>query len=233
MEEIDINKFLKLSKKKKNEFLYESVKNLCKEICEIKNIEFNENITYTIIEIYYNSIYFSSIRSFYYSDIENVLNNAKRYKNDELKAIIFHYNDYVKKIKKYKEFENKIQKEGFFNLESKYKENLRNLLIKMLDFKKRKYDKNSTLIDLIDEIELCYYDYDYIWTPLYQLLNGKCIYRDTVRDEFWVINADDVEYLDILNKIYKFFSEDENSYKNYNQFYEDITLKDNETIEDI
>ena len=207
--------------------------NLCKEICELKNIEFDKNIISTANEIYYNSIYFSGFED-YYKDISCIINNKiKRVKKKEFSTIICRCNYFVFKIKEYKEFKEKINKEGFSNLEKKYKENLKTLFIKMLDFKKRRYDKNGTLIDLIKEIDLCYHDYEYIWTPLYQLLNGKCIYRDTIIDEFWLIKADDVEYLDILNDIYDYFINDETLYKDYDPFYEDITLEENQTLEDL
>ncbi len=233
MEKIDIDDFLKLKRKDRNKILCEFSENLCKEICKLKNIEYDENIFYTAKEIYYNSIYFSDFES-YCRDVSYIVSeDVKRVKKYELKNVISSYNGYINKIKKYKQFENKIQKEGFSNLEKKYKENLRNLFIKMLDFKKRKYDKNGALLDLIEEIELCYYDFDYIWSPLYQLLYNKCIYKDTIRDEFWVINADDVEYLDILNRTYEYFSEDEKIYKDYEPYYEEITLEENQTLEDI
>ena len=103
----------------------------------------------------------------------------------------------------------------------------------MLDYKNRKYDKGKEVVELLEDIDLCYFDYDYLWTPLYQLLNGKRIFRDTVRDEFWTINADDVEYLYEMRKIYNFFTKDEDRYKNYNQLYDDIILKENQIIEDL
>ena len=233
MEKIDIDDFLKLKRKDRNKMLCEISENLCKEICKLKNIEYDEDIFYTAKEIYYNSIYFSNFES-YCRDVSHIVReDVKRVKKIELKNVISSYNGYINKIKKYKQFENKIQKEGFSNLEKKYKENLRSLFNKMLDFKKRKYDKNGALLDLIEEIELCYYDFDYIWSPLYQLLYKKCIYKDTIRDEFWVINADDVEYLDILNRTYEYFSEDEKIYKDYEPYFEEITLEENQTLEDV
>ena len=233
MEKVSVNNFLKLTRKNKNELLREISEELCKEICELKNIEFDEDINYTAKKIYYYSIYFCDFED-YCSDVSYIINNKiKRVKRKEFNSVISHYNYYVKKVKKYKKLKNRIEKEGFSNIEKKYKENLRTLFIKMLDFKNRKYDKNEDLTDLVGEINLCYNNYEYIWKPLDQLLNQKCIYRDTIIDEFWMIKADDVEYLDILNDIYEYFTNDEDLYKNYNQFNEDITLEENQTVEDL
>lgn len=233
MEKIDVNDFLKLKRKYKNELLRKISDELCKEICNLKNIKFDGDLNSTASEIYYNSIYFSEFED-YCKDASFIINNKmKRIKKTEFGSVISHYNYYVAKIKEYKELKDRIEKEGFSNIEKKYKENLRSLFIKMLDFKNRKYDKNEDITDLVVEINLCYSDYEYIWVPLDQLLNDKCIYRDTIIDEFWMIKADDVEYLDILNDIYEYFTNDEDLYKNYNQFNEDITLEENQTVEDL
>ncbi len=225
---------MKVSKIKRYRDLYNNVEKICREISDLKNIDISDMDLYNAsMEIYYNSIWFSDIyglcRDLCFIDSETI----KNIDNQEFARMERNYNELVEEINCYKEFQNIIQEEGFLNLENEYMTKLKELFCKMLDYKNRKYDKEKEVVELLEDIDLCYFDYDYLWTPLYQLLNGKRIFRDTVRDEFWTINADDVEYLYEMRKIYNFFTKDEDRYKNYNQLYDDIILKENQIIEDL
>ncbi len=234
MQKIDIKEFFKLNKEKRYDLLYNKIINLNKKICELKGIKSESDDFFHISEeIYYNSIWFEDLR-FLCSEFDKTkYKKIKDIKDDEYKYMINIYNDLIDEVNKYQKIDKLIKEKGYSNLEKEYKENLENLFYKMLDFKKRKYEKGSTLLKLLDEINLCYYDYECFWTPLYQLLNGKCIYKDTDRDDFWLIKADDVEYIGIMKEIYEIFASGKEDYKNYDQLYEDITLQENQTIEDL
>lgn len=250
MDIIDINNFSKMDEEKQYKLLNNNTKKLIKEICKQKNIKIQNNDFYHASEeIYYNSVCFSSAYSLC-NRLEHYINNknTEDIEEDEdddidtgydklniysLDATLGVYNDLVKELKNYKEIKKMIAKEGFTKLETKYKKELIEIFYKMLDFKNRKYNKKSTIEELIKEVDLCYHDYYSMWEPLYQILVYNCIYKDTEKDDRWKIMADDVEHLWIIKDTYDFFAEDEERYKNYDNYYEDITLEENQTLEDL
>ena len=221
------------------EYLLDKVYELGKNILDIKNIKYEkseftkdkEHELYSIQQkIYYHSIWFESFRS--------LADKVRfRYEEDSLEEkvefIIKVYNELVFELSEYKKQKEKIEKEGFENLEKKLKTGLREIFCKMLDHKKRTYKKDSSLPELIKELTLCYSDFKWLFDDTYTMLVAKMVYRNTERDDFWRIDADNVEYLSNLEFTYNYFSEDENTYKNYTQYYEDITLREGQSLKDL
>lgn len=219
--------------------LFDKVLELGKEIITTKGIknqtpeyiESPDQELYNIQQaIYYYSIWFESYRT--------LADQVKyRYEDDDLEEkiqfIIKIYNELIDELTEYKKEKERIEKQGYEKLDTELKSGLKDIFCKMLDYKKRKYDKEATLPELIKELVLCYSDYKWIFDDTYTMLIAKNVYRNTERDDFWTIKADEVEYINNLEFTYKYFSENEDNYKNYKQFYEDITLKDGQTLKDL
>lgn len=220
------------------EYLFDKVFNLGKEIIKIKKIQHdifpngNKELELYRMEqdIYYNSIWFESYRT---------LSNQVRFRyeddilDEKVEFIVKVYNELLDELFEYQKQKERIEKEGFKKIDKQIKDGLKEIFCKMLDYKNRKYDKNSSLVELIEELELCYADYKYLFDDTYTMLKAKFVYRSTERDDFWIIHADDVEYICNIEFTYKYFAENEDNYKNYNQYYEDITLKKGQTLKDL
>ena len=246
---LDKKKCLELKDEEKiHKFLFDRVFELGKIIIETKGIKHDEEIVfikqdkdsklYRMSEnIYYNSIWFESFR--HISDRVRFWNTVDLDGNpvetieEKVEVIAKVYNELIDDLEEYKHQKERIEKEGFKKLDNELKEGLREIFCKMLDYKNRKYKNDATLLELIEELILCYSDYKWLFDDTYTMLKARIIYRSTVRDDYWTIHADNVEYISNLEFTYKYFAEDESSYKNYQQFYEDITLKEGQTLEDL
>lgn len=236
---LDLKKCLDLKDEEKiYQFLFDKVLELGRIIIDEKGIKLEdyykdtkESELYHIQEdIYYKSIWFESYRTLAdwvkYRLEDDIL-------DEKVKNIVKVYNELVDELDEYNQQKERIKKEGFEKLDNELKNGLKEIFCKMLDYKKRKYNKESSLLELIEELELCYSDYKWLFDDTYTMLKHRIVYRNTMRDDFWTITADDVEYISNLEFAYKYFAEDENSYKNYQQFYEDITLKEGQTLKDL
>ena len=237
---IDFENCLKIKEEDKiYQYLFDKILELGKLIIHIKGIEHEENMfkddaeleLYKIQQdIYYKSIWFESYRT---------LSDQVRFKYEEdvleekVKLIVKIFNELVDELNEYNQQKEKIETEGFEKLDKELKDKLREIFCKMLDYKNRKYKKEDSLPELIRELVLCYSDYKWIFDDTYTMLVGKIIYRSTVRDDFWTIHSDNVEYISNLEFTYNYFAQNEDNYKNYQQFYEDITLKEGQTLEDL
>ncbi len=234
MKKLDTNIFIGKNNEEKYSIIFSQAKKLGKSICKTKKIELNSNNIFEISDfIYYNSICFEN---YYY--LCKMLLNYQEYSFttinvDEFQDIIKLYNELLNELIKYNDLKKLIDKEGFEILKNKYKKNLKTVFLKMLNYKNRKYNKDNGLIELLEEIDLCYHDYNYLWTPLYQLLKENCIYKDTIKDEFWKVKSDKVEFLSMIKDTYELFNNDENLYKNYSALYEEITLEENQSIQEL
>lgn len=245
MKKITENEILNIKDDDKiQEYLFNIIYQLGEAIIKTRNIKHNfdykDNDKYLELysmseDIYYNSVWFDSYRflakdiRYWNSDDEFEYENTIEYK---VKKIVKRYNELIDEINSYKKQNEKIQKEGFDKLENELVNNLHNLFCQMLDYKKRKYDKNASIFNLIEESKLCYADYKYMFDRVYTMLKGY-IYKDTVRDDFWRVPASHVEIISSLNFIYHFFNDEPDNYKNYRQFYSDITLKEGQTLKDL
>ena len=236
---LDLKKCLELKEEEKiYQFLFDKVLELGEVIIDTKGIkqedfyrDNKESELYNIQEdIYYKSIWFESFRFV----AEQV---RYRYEDDVLEEkaqfIIKVYNELIDELNDYRQQKERIEKEGFEKLDKELRDGLKEIFCKMLDYKKRKYNKESSLPELIEELELCYSDYKWLFDDTYTMLKYKMVYRNTMRDDFWTIHADNVEYISNLEFTYKYFSENEDTYKNYTQYYEDITLKEGQTLKDL
>ena len=239
MNKLNNEEIQKLEKEEKiQEYLFDKVYELGKEIIKIREIKHEESpdnnrdseIYRMQQDIYYNSIWFESYRS---------LSDRIRYWNEDetldekIEFIVKIYNELIDEIEEYQKQKERIEKEGFEKLDKDLQEGLREIFCKMLDYKNRDYKKDSSLLELIEELVLCYSDYKWMLDDTYTMLKSRVIYRNTERDNYWTIHADNVEYISNLEFTYKYFSEDEDSYKNYQQFHEDITLKEGQTLENL
>lgn len=246
---LNFKKCLELEDEEKiYQFLFDRVFELGKVIIETKGIKRDEETSfikqdkdsklYRISEdIYYNSIWFESFRHLsnrviYWNTVDTD-GNPEETIEEKVENIVKIYNELMVDLEEYKRQKERIEKEGFKKFENELKEDLRDIFCKMLDYKSRQYKKDATLLELIEELILCYSDYKWLFDDTYTMLKSRMIYRNTMRDDFWSIRADDVEYISNLEFAYKYFAEDENSYKNYQQFYEDITLKEGQTLKDL
>ena len=246
---LNFKKCLELEDEEKiYQFLFDRVFELGKVIIETKGIKRDEETSfikqdkdsklYRISEdIYYNSIWFESFRHLsnrviYWNTVDTD-GNPEETIEEKVENIVKIYNELMVDLEEYKRQKERIEKEGFKKFENELKEGLRDIFCKMLDYKSRQYKKDATLLELIEELILCYSDYKWLFDDTYTMLKSRMIYRNTMRDDFWSIRADDVEYISNLEFAYKYFAEDENSYKSYQQFYEDITLKEGQTLKDL
>ena len=246
---LNFKKCLELEDEEKiYQFLFDRVFELGKVIIETKGIKSDEETSfikqdkdsklYRISEdIYYNSIWFESFRHLsnrviYWNTVDTD-GNPEETIEEKVENIVKIYNELMVDLEEYKRQKERIEKEGFKKFENELKEDLRDIFCKMLDYKSRQYKKDATLLELIEELILCYSDYKWLFDDTYTMLKSRMIYRNTMRDDFWTIHADNVEYISNLEFTYKYFAEDENSYKNYQQFYEDITLKEGQTLKDL
>lgn len=236
---LNVKKILEVKDEEKIfQYLFDKVLELGKVLIDVKCIKHEEFSTehkeaelYSIQQdIYYKSIWFESYRTL--SDQVRF-----RYEDDILEEkvgfIVKIYNELIDELDEYQKQKERIEKEGFEKLDKELKDGLREIFFKMLDYKKRKYRKDSSLPELIKELTLCYSDYNWLFDDTYTMLSFKMVYRSTERDDFWTIYADNVEYISNLEFTYKYFAENEKSYKNYHQFYEDITLKEGQTLKDL
>ncbi|MBR1540901.1 MAG: hypothetical protein IJ629_07175 [Clostridia bacterium] len=255
MNKLDLKEISKLNDDNKiYEILFNKVFELGNEIIQLKKINYEvlyeddkDKELYSMSEeIYYQSIWFESFRSltsyirdWNFEEFEDISDEVPcemdyfEMDNQELsRAIVKVYNEVLDEIDSYKKQKERIEKEGIENIEEGLFKGLKEIFCKMLDYKNRKYDKEGSLSDLIEELVLCYSDYKWMFDETYTMLK-RFVYKDTMRDDFWMVEADDVEYISSLEFTYKFFAENEDNYKNYNQFYEDITLKEGQTLEDL
>lgn len=230
------------------EFLFDKVLELGEVIIETKGIKRDEETSfikqdkdsklYRISQnIYYKSIWFESFRHLSDSVIHwntvDAEGNPDETIEQKVEVIVKIYNELIDDLEEYKHQKERIEKEGIEKLDNELKNGLREIFCKMLDYKNRKYKKESSLLELIEELELCYSDYKWLFDDTYTMIKAGFVYRSTMRDDFWTIHADNVEYISNLEFTYKYFAEDEDSYKNYRQYYEDITLKEGQTLKDL
>lgn len=216
-----------------NNYLFDKIFELGEKIIKLKKLKYEplfennrENELHSMSEhIYYYSVWFDGYRFLagkaIYDDPVNNINYIVRSYNE----LLHEYRDYQKQKKRIKEF-------GFEKLFSEVTNNLKEIFCKMLDFKNVKYNKDDSLENLIDKLVLCYVDYKYMFDDVYGMLIGS-IYKDTERDDFWSVYADHVERISCLEFTYHFFADDENSYKNYDKFSDDIILKEGQTLKDL
>lgn len=216
-----------------NNYLFDKIFELGEKIIKVRNLKYEplfennrENELHSMSEhIYYYSVWFDSYRFLagkaIYDDPVNNINYIVRSYNE----LLHEYRDYQKQKKRIKEI-------GYEKLFTEATNNLKEIFCKMLDFKNKKYNKDDSLGDLIDKLILCYVDYKYMFDDVDGMLRN-CIYKDTVRDDFWLIRPDHVEVLSCLEFTYHFFADDENSYKNYTKYSEDIILKEGQTLKDL
>lgn len=246
---LNFKKCLELEDEEKiYQFLFDKIFELGEVIIETKGIKRDEEASfikqdkeaklYRISEdIYYNSIWFDSFRHLcdrvLYWNTVDMDGNPDETIEEKVKLIVKIYNELIDDLEEYKHQKARIEKEGFEKLENELKEGLRDIFCKMLDYKSRKYKEDATLLELIKELILCYSDYKWLFDDTYTMLKDRIIYRSTMRDDSLTIHADRVEYISNLEFTYKYFAENEDSYKNYQQFYEDITLKEGQTLKDL
>ena len=147
---LDLKKCLDLKDEEKiYQFLFDKVLELGRIIIDEKGIKLEdyykdtkESELYHIQEdIYYKSIWFESYRTL--ADWVNY-----RLENDildeKVKNIVKVYNELVDELDEYNQQKERIKKEGFEKLDKKLKDGLREIFCKMLDYKKRKYNKESS-----------------------------------------------------------------------------------------
>ena len=216
-----------------NNYLFDKIFELGEKIIKLKKLKYEplfennrENELHSMSEhIYYYSVWFDGYRFLagkaIYDDPVNNINYIVRSYNE----LLHEYRDYQKQKKRIKEI-------GYEKLFTEATNNLKEIFCKMLDFKNKKYNKDDSLGDLIDKLILCYVDYKYMFDDVDGMLRN-CIYKDTERDDFWLIRPDHVEVLTCLEFTYHFFADDENSYKNYTKYSEDIILKEGQTLKDL
>lgn len=216
-----------------NNYLFDKIFELGEKIIKLKKLKYEplfennrENELHSMSEhIYYYSVWFDGYRFLagkaIYDDPVNNINYIVRSYNE----LLHEYRDYQKQKKRIKEI-------GYEKLFTEATNNLKEIFCKMLDFKNKKYNKDDSLGDLIDKLILCYVDYKYMFDDVDGMLRN-CIYKDTERDDFWLIRPDHVEVISCLEFTYHFFADDENSYKNYTKYSEDIILKEGQTLKDL
>jgi len=238
---LDLEKLKKIKNEQEIEdYLFDKVYELGLIIIDTKGIKYKKHSTkdrhqelYSISEeIYYESIWFEDFR-YLVRQIENQFADEPETFEEKIEYIVKDYNELIDDLEEYNKLKDRIEKVGFEKLEAELKEKLKDIFCKMLDYKNRKYKKDATLLELLDELYLCYTDYEGLFDTTYSMLKYRTIHRDTMRDEFWTIHADRVEYISNLEFTYSFFAKDENNYKDYEQYYEDIELKEGQTLKDV
>ncbi len=216
-----------------NNYLFDKIFELGEKIIKLKKLKYEplfennrENELHSMSEhIYYYSVWFDSYRFLAGKAIYDYPVNNINYIVRSYNELLHEYRDYQKRKKRIKEI-------GYEKLFTEATNNLKEIFCKMLDFKNKKYNKDDSLGDLIDKLILCYVDYKYMFDDADGMLRN-CIYKDTERDDFWLIRPDHVEVLSCLEFTYHFFADDENSYKNYTKYSEDIILKEGQTLKDL
>jgi len=217
-------------------YLFSQIYNLGKQICKLKNLEYSGNTKEEELESMAEEIYYESFSFELFYNLQNELSrwdNTKERLEEKKIHISTIYNNLVDEINSYNDVFRQIKQEGFENLKKKADDELRNALNIMLEYKKRKFDKNASLIKLLEEIDLCYHDLHWIYTTTFQILTRNCIYRDTPKDEQWPIEVDEVEYILDLNETVFYLIYGEENYKDYEQYFDDIFLEEGQTIEDL
>lgn len=216
-----------------NNYLFDKIFELGEKIIKLKKLKYEplfennrESELHSMSEhIYYYSVWFDSYRFLagkaIYDDPVNNINYIVRSYNE----LLHEYRDYQKQKKRIKEI-------GYEKLYKEVTTNLKDIFCKMLDFKEIKYNKEDDLETIIDKLILCYVDYKYMFDDVYGMLRN-CIYKDTERDDFWLIRPDHVERISCLEFTYHFFADDPNSYKNYTKYSDDIVLKEGQTLKDL
>ena len=215
-----------------NNFLFDKVYELGEKIIKLKKFKYevlyenDKNMELFCMSdfIYYESVWFDSFRFL----ADKVMYNEPV---NNINYIIKSYNEILKEYREYKQKKKRIEEIGYEKLYTELTNNLKELFCEMLDFKKIKYNKDDSLNDLIDKLVLCYVDYKYMFDEVYTMLRG-IIYKDTVRDDFWLVHADHVEIINSLEYTYHFFKDDPDNYKNYTKYSEDIILKEGQTLKD-
>ena len=213
---LNFKKCLELEDEEKiYQFLFDRVFELGKVIIETKGIKRDEETSfikqdkdsklYRISEdIYYNSIWFESFRHLsnrviYWNTVDTD-GNPEETIEEKVENIVKIYNELMVDLEEYKRQKERIEKEGFKKFENELKEDLRDIFCKMLDYKSRQYKKDATLLELIEELILCYSDYKWLFDDTYTMLKSRMIYRNTMRDDFWTIHADNVEYISLVGE---------------------------------
>jgi len=215
-----------------NNYLFDKVYELAEKIIKLKKLKYevlfedNKNMELFCMSdfIYYESVWFDSFRFL----ADKVMHDDPV---NNINYIIKSYNELLKEYRDYQKQKKRIKEIGYEKLFTEATNNLKEIFCKMLDFKNIKYNKDDSLENLIDKLILCYVDYKYMFDDVDGMLRN-CIYKDTERDDFWLVRADHVEIISCLEFTYHFFADDENSYKNYTKYSEDIILKEGQTLKD-
>ena len=206
------------------------VMELVKVLFEAKDIdkkEYEENneIRYEHIkDMFYDDIYTCSSLSYLINDL--IPKEGDFIDVSTIENWINRYNENVLELEEYLKYKDVVDKKG---RETIHKENLKkvnDLCKEMLDYKKKPYDSNIRLHDLIKKVELYYAYFTYTLYQLRCALLGLAPHDSMEHDDK---GLDTVEKHMIITDIYNYLK---NHYKEKAFIYRDFDLQDGETLDD-
>lgn len=147
--------------------------------------------------------------------------------NYDVEIWIKNYNDLVDEFKNYLLVKEEINKKGFNSIYCEIKDNIKKLMLEMLDYKNKDYVSTQKLGDLINKVDQYYQYYHYTIYLLKQSLSGYAN-GENIDDDSKVLNNVEI----IMNvRTYYYYLKD--SYKLHAFEYRDYELEEGQTFSDL
>ena len=145
-------------------------------------------------------------------------NNEKAF-HDEIETWIRTYNELVIEMNHYLEVKKEVEDKGFENVYGSLLEDLKKLVIEMLDYKKKSFNHDLKLGSLIDKTDQYYHYFHYTFYCLKNALIGR-IDGENIEEESKSLNS--IEKIIYLRSYYNYIKD---NYKKYAFFIVIMNLK--------
>lgn len=139
--------------------------------------------------------------------------------------------DFNNQEARYNEIRNEIQKNGYKTEEKKQIDKLIKLFKEMLIYKNKSYDDNWSFDEWIDNIDTQYHFFNESLDTVVRIIKfGYYIEDDYNYNE---TEVSDVEKIIALQDLYKELIDEDEGYKKFAYYYNEIELKDGQTYSDV
>lgn len=218
---------------------------LIKEISKIKNIDItmgkygSQDLEAELYHYYavfreesgmfkYIQYVIFKLEKYYYEPLDEYDTPLQR-----IESYINDYNNLQKLIDTYEEEKEKLKDKSIIDIRNEYKDKFLNLFKEMLDYKKKKYQKNISFNELLKKVSISYYFFIEELENIENAIEKGYIQDDSYDEDYYIKKDEDpVEIAHYLSTMYKNIK-DNDYYKSVAYFYHEFELKDGETYEDL